>query len=60
MTTAHNKNDHTMIKSRIQHQDITTKDIVLNNNIIEQEEEQKPADEQKIQKSNIMSQPSLP
>jgi hypothetical protein len=38
LTTANNKNDHTMIKSIIQHQDITTKDIVINNNIIEQEE----------------------
>ena len=36
-----------MIKNMIQQQDITTKDITINNNIVEQEEEQKLADEQK-------------
>ena len=59
-TTANNNNDDTMIKNIIQHQDIPTKDITINNNIIEQEEEQKLADEQKIQRSNVMSPPSLP
>jgi hypothetical protein len=49
-----------MIKNIIQQQDIPTKDITINNNIIEQEEEQKLVDEQKIQKSNVMSPPSLP
>ena len=39
-----------MIKNMIQQQDITTKDITINNNIVEQEEEQKLADEQKYKK----------
>jgi len=40
--------------------DITTKGITTVNSIIEQEEKQKLAEEQKIQKNNSMSPPSLP
>ena len=43
----------------IQPKDVSTKDTT-NKNILEQKEEQKLAEEQKIQKSNIMSPPSLP
>lgn len=48
-----------MIKSIIQQQDITTKDVTINNNIIDQKE-QKLIEEQRIQKSNSLSPPSLP
>jgi DNA-binding beta-propeller fold protein YncE len=58
--TVNNNNDHTIIKNLIEQKDATTKDITTNKNIIEQTEEQKLAEEQKIQKSNIMSPPSLP
>ena len=40
--------------------DITTKGITTIDSIIEQEEKQKLAEEQKIQQSNVMSPPSLP
>ncbi|HZB16569.1 MAG TPA: sialidase family protein, partial [Nitrososphaeraceae archaeon] len=43
----------------IQPKDVSTKDTT-NKNILEQKEEQKLAEEQKIQKSNVMSPPSLP
>jgi hypothetical protein len=39
---------------------IQPKDITTNKNILEQKEQQKLAEEQKIQKSNVMSPPSLP
>ena len=60
ITTTANKNYDTILKSVIQQKDVTTKDITTNKNIIEQKEEQKLAEEQKIQKSNVMSPPSLP
>jgi hypothetical protein len=43
----------------IQPKDVSTKDTT-NKNILEQKEQQKLAEEQKIQKSNVMSPPSLP
>jgi hypothetical protein len=60
ITTLGNNNEHIIIKNTISQKDITTQDIVTNNNIIEQKEQQKLAEEQKIQKSNVMSPPSLP
>ena len=39
---------------------ITINDITSINSIIEQEEKQKLAEEQKIQQSNVMSPPLLP
>ena len=33
-TTANENNDHTMVKNMIQQQDITTKDVTINNNIV--------------------------
>ena len=60
MTTANENNDRAMIKNILEQNDSTTKNIITNNNIIEQEKTQKLAEEQKIQKSNVMSPPSLP
>ena len=50
MTTANKNNDHAMIKNIIQQKDTTTKDITINNVLSEQQEEQKLAEEQRIQK----------
>jgi hypothetical protein len=51
---AGNNNDKNIIN------DLTTKGITTTNNIIKQEEKQNLVEEQKIQKNDVMSPPSLP